>query len=116
MVGLFSVMLWFLAAGKEPPCLSFYPMKIESSLHSAFRRMPLLVQLEKNWERTVQRLPRRLKSIPMTRKADVPDILIILANSAFHANQKNCAERAVRIHQHTNAVYVLSARFTVRIL
>ena len=66
--------------------------------------------------RTVQRLPRRLKSIPMTRKADVPDIRIILANSAFHAKQKNCAERAVRIHPHTNAVYARSARFTVRIL
>ena len=80
-------------------------MKIESSLHSAFRRMPPLVQSEKNWVRTVQRLPRRLKSIPMTRKADVPDILIILVNSAFHAKQKNCAERAVRINPHTNAVY-----------
>lgn len=29
---------------------------------------------------------------------------------------KNCAERAVRIHPHTNAVYARSARFTVRIL
>lgn len=66
--------------------------------------------------RTVQRLPRRLKSIPMTRKADVPDIRIILANSALHAKQKNCAERVVPISQRINAVCALSARFTVRIL
>ena len=61
-------------------------------------------------------IAKEIKKYSYDKKADVPDILIILVNSAFHAKQKNCAERAVRINQYTNAVCALSARFTVRIL
>ena len=61
-------------------------------------------------------IAKEIKSIPMTRKAVVPDILITLANSALHAKQKNCVERVALISQRINAVCALSARFTVRIL
>lgn len=75
--------------------------------------MPPLVQLEKNWERTVPRFQEKSKSIPMIRKALVPYTLIIVANFILHAKQNNCLERAAPNHLRKNAVYALSADFTV---
>lgn len=72
-----------------------------------------LVQSEKSLGRTAQRLLRRLKNIPPTKKAVVQDILIIRANSALHAKQKIGAEGAVLSYQYINAVCALSARSTV---
>lgn len=66
--------------------------------------------------RTVQRLPRRLKSIPMTRKAVVLDIRIILVNSVLHAKQKGFAEQAVHTNLLTNAACALNAPYIVLIL
>ncbi len=64
-------------------------------------------------ERTVQPLPRRLKSIPMTRKAVVLDIRIILVNSVLHAKQKGFAEQAVHTNPLTNAACALNAPYIV---
>lgn len=73
-------------------------------------------QLAKSYERTVQPLPRRLKSIPMTRKAVVLDIRIILVNSVLHAKQKGFAEQAVHTNLLTNAACALNAPYIVLIL
>lgn len=75
--------------------------------------MPPLVQSEKNWERTVPRFQEKPKIIPMIRKAIVPYTLITLANFILHAKQKNCLERTAPNHLRINAVYALSANFTV---
>ena len=61
-------------------------------------------------------LPRRLKSIPMTRKAVVLDIRIILVNSVLHAKQKGFAEQAVHTNLLTNAACALNAPYIVLIL
>lgn len=75
-----------------------------------------MVRSEKSWEKTAQRLLRKLKGIPMTRKVVVLDILIIHAGSVLYVKRKSCVELVVRIHPHINAVYVLNAYSTARIL
>ena len=55
----------------------------------------------------------RLKSIPMTRKAVVLDIRIILVNSVLHAKQKGFAEQAVHTNPLTNAACALNAPYIV---
>ena len=52
----------------------------------------------------------------MTRKVVVPDILIILVNSALSVKLKNYAEPVVTISRHINAAYVLNVHCTVLIL
>lgn len=66
--------------------------------------------------KAVQPLPRRLKSIPMIRKAVVLDIRIILVNSVLHAKQKGFAEQAVHTNLLTNAACALNAPYIVLIL
>ena len=61
-------------------------------------------------------MPRRLKSIPKTRKALVLDIRIILVNSVLRAKQKGFAEQAVHTNLLTNVAYVLNAPYIVLIL
>lgn len=61
-------------------------------------------------------IPRRLKSIPMIRKAVVLDIRIILVNSVLHAKQKGFAEQAVHTNLLTNAACALNAPYIVLIL
>ena len=56
------------------------------------------------------------KSIPMTRKAVVLDIRIILVNSVLHAKQKGFAEQAVHTNLLTNAACALNAPYIVLIL
>uniref|UniRef100_UPI002ED03EF6 hypothetical protein n=1 Tax=Faecalicatena faecalis TaxID=2726362 RepID=UPI002ED03EF6 len=52
----------------------------------------------------------------MTRKVVVLDILIIHAGSVLYVKRKSCVELVVRIHPHINAVCVLNAYSTARIL
>ena len=59
---------------------------------------------------------KELGSIPMTRKAVVLDIRIILVNSVLHAKQKGFAEQAVHTNLLTNAACALNAPYIVLIL
>ena len=61
-------------------------------------------------------MPRRSKSIPMTRKVVVPDIRITLVNSVLHAKQKGFVERVVHINPPINAAYALKVHCIVLIL
>ena len=100
----FSAILWSLSAGKESPCQSFYHTKIVWSYLSVFRKTPLLGLLQRNWKKTVQRLPRRSGNIPMTRKADVQDTPIIHVSTVIHVKLKKSAVRMdARISQPINA-------------
>lgn len=58
-------------------------------------------------------ISKEIKSIPMTRKAVVLDIRIILVNSVLHAKQKGFAEQAVHTNLLTNAACALNAPYIV---
>lgn len=58
-------------------------------------------------------IAKEIKSIPMTRKAVVLDIRIILVNSVLHAKQKGFAEQAVHTNPLTNAACALNAPYIV---
>ena len=74
-------------------------------------------RLQRNWEKTAQRLPRRSGNIPMTRRADVQDTPIIHVSTAIHVKLKKSAVRMdARISQPINAACVRNVPFIALIL